>query len=123
MAARKTDNGETKTRLGEGLYWAGFGGVALCVLFVIDAVLVHQSGSSFVPIEGRFVSRENIFLIIPIGILLALLSWRGGVAARIHVNNAAEKKRAKANEAGVTVPARDRLGDLDGEEERESEED
>ena len=79
------------TRLGNILYRAGLVGAALSLLYVVDAVWVHESGRSLLPISGRFMSREDMFAAIAIGIVLALVSWGTGTAARYYVNKLAEQ--------------------------------
>ena len=79
------------TRLGNILYRAGLVGGALSLLYAVDAVLVHESGRSLLPISGRFMSREDMFAAIAIGVVLALLSWGTGTAARYYVDKLAEK--------------------------------
>ena len=79
------------TRLGNILYRAGLVGAALSLLYAVDAIWVHESGRSLLPISGRFVSREDMLTAIAIGIVLALLSWGTGTAARRYVNKLAEK--------------------------------
>lgn len=98
-----------KTNLGNILYGAGLFGAAICALFIIDAILVRQSGASLLPISGRFMSRQEMVVTILVASVLALLSWRIGVAARIHVNRSAEKRCAAPtpNGLGVTVAGRD----------------
>ena len=78
-------------RLGNILYRAGLVGAALSLLYVVDAIWVHESGKSLLPISGRFMSREDMFAAIAIGVVLALLSWGTGTAARYYVNKLAEK--------------------------------
>ena len=76
--------------LGNILYRAGMVGAALSLLYAVDAIWVHASGRSLLPIPGRFVSREDMFAAIAIGVVLALLSWGTGTAARRYVNKLAE---------------------------------
>ena len=59
------------TRLGNILYRAGLVGAALSLLYVVDAIWVHESGKSLLPISGRFMSREDMFAAIAIGVVLA----------------------------------------------------
>ncbi len=73
-------------RLGNILYWAGRAAAAICVVYAIDAISVHKSGISLLPISGRFISREEIFAIVAISVVLAVLSWRTGRAARSYLN-------------------------------------
>ena len=82
------------TRLGNILYGIGLVGAALSLVYAIDAIWVHASGKSLLPIAGRFVSRESMLVAIGIGIALALSSWGGGAAARHLVNKSAEKRAA-----------------------------
>ncbi len=70
------------TRLGIILYGAGLAAAAISVFYAIDAIWVYQSGKSLLPISGRFISREEIFATVAISIVLAVLSWRAGRAAR-----------------------------------------
>ncbi len=80
------------TRLGNILYRAGLVGAALSLLYAVDAIWVHESGRSLLPISGRFVSREDMLTAIAIGIVLALLSWGVGGVARYYVNKLADKQ-------------------------------
>lgn len=80
------------TRLGNILYWAGVAGAAVSILYSIDVIWVHEYGRSFVPIPGRFVSREDMLTGVAIGVVLSLGSWGAGAAARYLVNKAAEKQ-------------------------------
>ena len=73
------------------LYRAGLVGAALSLLYAVDVIWVHASGRSLLPIPGRFVSREGMLTAIAIGLMLALLSWGTGTAARYLVNKLAEK--------------------------------
>ena len=82
------------TRLGNILYGAGLVGVAISILYSIDAIWVHASGQSLLPISGRFVSREEMLVAIGIGITLTLLFWGAGAAARYYVNKSAENRAA-----------------------------
>ena len=79
------------TRLGNILYRAGLVGAAISILYSIDTIWVHESGKSFLPISGRFVSREDMLATVGIGVALTLLSWGAGTAARYYVNKLAEK--------------------------------
>ena len=80
-----------KTLLGNILYGAGLVGAAISLLYAIDALWVHVSGRSLLAISGRFVSREDMLAALTIGVVLALLSWGAGMAARYYVNKLAEK--------------------------------
>lgn len=84
-----------KTRLGNVLHRTGLVGAAISVLYTLDSIWIHQSGKSLVLITGRYVSREDIYVTVVVGIVLALLSWRAGVAARSFVNKSAEKRAAR----------------------------
>jgi hypothetical protein len=105
--SRGNFGGGTKSRLGSILYGAGLFGAAICVLFLFDAISVHQSGESLLPISGRFLTRQDMVVTIAVAAVLALLSWRAGVAARNYVNRSAEKRRAAPKGLGVTVTGRD----------------
>lgn len=85
------------TRLGNILYKIGMAGAALSLLYSIDAIWVHGSGRSLLPISKNYVSREEMLIAIAIGIILALLSWGAGAAARRFLNQLA-KKRARADD-------------------------
>ena len=102
---RERDGDVMNTRLGNILYGAGLVGAALGLIYAIDAVWVHESGQSLLPIDGRFVSREDMLIALGIGILLALISWGAGVAARHFVNRSAQNRTA-ANVARAAVPVR-----------------
>ena len=80
-----------KTLLGNILYRAGLVGAALSLLYAIDAIWSDQIGRSLLPIFGYFMPREDVLYTIEIGIVLALLSWGAGTAARYYVNKLAEK--------------------------------
>ncbi len=69
-------------RLGNILYWAGLVGAGISVFYAVDAIFVYQNGTSLLPISGRFISREEIFATVAISVVLAVLSWRAGTAAR-----------------------------------------
>lgn len=86
-----------KTRLGKIFYNIGLAGAALSLLYSIDAIYVHESGRSLLPISGRHVSRDEMLITIAISITLALLSWGAGSAAR-HFLNKSAKKRADAGD-------------------------
>jgi len=86
-----------KTRLGTILYRAGLTGAALSLLYAIDAIWVHESGQSLLPISGRYLSREEMHTAIAIGVTLALLSWGAGAAAR-HLLNKSAKQQAGAGD-------------------------
>ncbi len=85
-----------KTRLGKIFYNIGLAGAALSLLFAVDAIWVHESGQSLLPISGRHVSREEMLVAIAISITLALLSWGAGGAARYFLNKSA-KQQASAD--------------------------
>ena len=82
------------TRLGNTLYGAGLAGAAISIIFAIDAIWVHGSGKSLLPITGRFVSREDMLAAVGVDVALMLLSWGAGTVARYAVNNSAEKRAA-----------------------------
>lgn len=86
-----------KTRLGKIFYNIGLAGAALSLLYSIDAIYVHESGLSLLPISGRHVSRDEMLVAIAISITLALLSWGAGGAARYFVNKSA-KQQASADD-------------------------
>lgn len=88
----KEENGVMNTRLGNNLYIAGIAGAVLSLLYAVDAVWVHGSGQSLLPISGRYVSREEMHIAITIGVALALLSWGVGAAARYLLNRPAQKQ-------------------------------
>ncbi len=77
---------------GNILYGAGLVGAAISLFYAVDAIWVHESGRSLLPISGRFVSREDMLTAIAIGIVLALLSWGVGGVARYYVNKLADKQ-------------------------------
>ena len=74
------------TRVGKILYGAGLAAAAICVFYAMDAMWVYGSGKSLLPISGRFISREEIFATVAISVVLALLSWGAGTAARYFSN-------------------------------------
>ncbi len=80
-----------KTLLGNILYRAGMVGAALSLLYAVDAIWVDQIGRSLLPIFGHFMPREDVLYTIEIGIVLALVSWGTGTAARYYVNKLAGK--------------------------------
>ena len=80
------------SRLGNILYGAGLVGVAISLFYVVDAIWVHQSGGSLLPISGRYMSREDMLAAIATGVMLALLSAGAGEVARYYVNKLAEKQ-------------------------------
>ena len=82
------------TRLGNILYGAGLVGAATSIIFSVDAIWVHGSGKSLLPIHGRFISREDMLATVAIGIVLTLLSWGAGTTARYTLNKSAEKRAA-----------------------------
>lgn len=86
------------TRLGNILYNAGMAGAAFSLLYAIDAIFVHGSGRSLLPISGRHVSREEMLIAIGISIALALLSWGAGGAARYYLNKSAESRAAQSSQ-------------------------
>ena len=71
-----------RMRFGDILYYVGLIGAAVSLLFAIDSVWVHQSGRSLIPIDGRFVSRDDMVTNIGIGIVAALVFWALGSLAR-----------------------------------------
>jgi hypothetical protein len=85
-------------RLGNILYGAGLAGAALSLLYAIDAVWVHESGRSLLPISGRHVSREEMFIAIGISVALALLSWGAGVAGRYYLNKSADSRATQSSQ-------------------------
>lgn len=89
-----------KTRLGNNLYNAGMAGAALSLLYSIDAIWVHNSGQSLLPIPGRFVSREDMLIAIATGVALALVSWGAGGAARYLLNRSAQKQTGADDSRG-----------------------
>ena len=90
------------TRLGSILYWAGLACAAIGVLYAVDAVWIYDSGISLLPTAGRYMSLEEMFVAVGIGVLLALISWRAGAAARSCVNKSAEMR------TGAKYPGRRR---------------
>jgi hypothetical protein len=80
-----------KTLLANILYTAGLIGAAISLLYVVDTIWMHAGGRSLLPIFGRFLPREDMLHTIVIGIVLALLSWGAGAAARYYVNKLAKK--------------------------------
>ena len=82
------------TRLGTNLYRVGLVGAAISILYTMDVVWVHTSGSSILPISGRFVSREDMVATVAIGVTATLLFWGGGAAARYLVDKSAETRAA-----------------------------
>ena len=74
------------SRVGNILYGAGLVAAVLCVFYAIDAIWVYQSGKSLLPISGRFISREEIFATVAISVVVAVLSWRAGSAARAYLS-------------------------------------
>ena len=90
------------TRLGNILYGVGLFGAALSLVYAVDAIWVHGSGKSLLPITGRFVSREDMLATVGISIVVAILCWGAGAAARHLVNKSAEK-RAAAKDSGEDV--------------------
>ena len=82
------------TRLGNILYGAGLVGAAMSVFYAVDVMWVYESGKSLLPISGRFLSLEEMFVATAIAGVLAVLSWRAGVAARSFVNKSAELRAA-----------------------------
>jgi len=80
-----------KTRLGNTLYRAGLIGVAISLFYAVDAIWLHENGRSLLPIFGRYFSRGDMLYTIEIGVVLALLSWGTGTAARYYVNKLAER--------------------------------
>jgi hypothetical protein len=83
------------TRLGTILYGIGLAGAALSLLYATDAIFVHSSGKSLLPIPGRYISREDMLVAISIGIALALLFWGAGAAARYFINKSAATQAAR----------------------------
>ena len=80
------------TRPGSILYRAGLAGAAIGVLYAVDAVWIYDSGKSLLPMTGRYMSLEEMFIAAGIGTLLALMSWCAGAAARDLVNKSAEMR-------------------------------
>ena len=86
-----------KDRLGDILYGAGLVAAAICLLYAVDVVWVHESGRSLLGITGRFISQEDVSAGIIISIILAGVSWGVGAAARSYVNKSAAKRAAEAS--------------------------
>ena len=84
-------NAVMNTRPGNILYGAGLAGAAISSLYSIDAIWVHSTGQSLLPISGRFVSREDMLAAISIGLVSALLCWGAGSMARYLLNRTATK--------------------------------
>jgi type III secretory pathway component EscT len=80
------------TRLGNILYRAGLVGAAISVLYTVDVIWVHENGRSLLPVAARFVSREEMLIDVSIGVVLALVFWGAGWAARYIFNKVAEKQ-------------------------------
>ena len=80
------------TRSGNILYGAGLVGAAISSLYSVDAIWVHSSGQSLLPISGRFMSREDMLTAIGIGLVAALVCWGAGSLARHLVNRSAAKQ-------------------------------
>ena len=80
------------THCGNILYGAGLVGAAISLFYTVDAIWVHESGRSLLSVSGRFMSREDMFAAIAIGIVLSLVSWGTGTAARYYVNKLADKQ-------------------------------
>lgn len=89
------------TRLGNTLYGIGLAGAAIAIVFAVDAIWVHASGKSLLPIRGRFVSREDMLASVGIAVVVALACWGAGAAARYLVNKSAEKKAAAKDSGGA----------------------
>ncbi len=81
-----------KTRFGDVLFWTGVIGAAICMLYAVDTIWIHQTGRSILQISGGFRSFEDMLAAVAIGVVLAVLFWGAGVAARSHVNKSAEKR-------------------------------
>ncbi len=106
--------GDMDTRLGNIFYGVGLAGAAVSSIYAIDAVWVHASGSSILPISGRFVSRDDMLSAIGIGLVSALVWWAAGAAARNLINRSAarqvveERKRAAKEGKLISVgPSQD----------------
>ena len=80
------------TRSGDILYGAGLVGAAISCLYSMDAIWVHSSGQSLLPISGRYLSREGMLTAISIGLVAALVCWGAGALARHLVNRSAAKQ-------------------------------
>ena len=92
------------TRLGNILYRAGLVGAGIIIVYTIDVIWVHESGSSLLPISGRFVSREEMLAIAAIGIAMTILLWGSGTVARYLVNKSAESRAAANRPRVARVP-------------------
>ena len=88
-----------KYRLGNFLYGAGLVGAAICLLYAVDAVWVHESGRSLLGITGRFKSQEDVTAAIIISIVLAAVSAGIGTSARSYVNKSAARRAAQAGQS------------------------
>ena len=103
------------TRLGAYLYGAGLVGAAISILYTMDVVWVQASGSSLLPIPGRFVSREDMLATVAIGITVTLLFWGCGAAARYYVNKSAEMRAAEDESREAASPPPDTATDSPAE--------
>ncbi len=90
-----------KTRFGDVLFWTGVIGAAICMLYAVDTIWIHQTGRSILQISGGFQSREDMLTAVAIGIVLACLFGGAGVAARSHVNKSAEIRAAAIDSAEI----------------------
>ena len=97
------DNEKVKsvnTRLGNFLYGVGLTAAAIVILYTVDVIWVHGSGSSLLPISGRFVSREEMLITSVVGFTVTLLLWGAGALVRNIVNKAAESEAANNKPRG-----------------------
>ncbi len=53
---------------------------------------VFESGKSLLPISGRHLSLREMLFTVAISIVLALLSWYAGQAARSYLNKPADNR-------------------------------
>ena len=82
------------TRLGTNLYRAGLIAAAISILYTIDVIWISESGSSFLPLPKRYISREGMLTSVVVGIVLTLLFWGGGAMANYYLNKSAETRAA-----------------------------
>ena len=80
------------THPGNIAYAAGLVGAAISIIYTINTVWLHQTGQSLLSTSGSFVSREDMFATVAIGVAVILLSWGTGAAARHFLMKSADKR-------------------------------